>query len=215
MKRAVLLLPVALCFAQLAGAQPGTLPSTAETAGAFADTPRAPGPDVAVVSASCNGDVQYCPSAAQLRTDKSFSPFPLDSLLRAAKGQLAPMADDCDPSDGCDWRDTNGVRHFLWGDDDGDGQDELRVVIKTIEASAFAGRPIPALGIGHARKKAEVLANVRHFLGDLEIDCDPAHVSGNVGPVECGATLNPGWIQVGFDEDGNLLRVRFDGYQFI
>ena len=74
---------------------------------------------------------------------------------------------------------------------------------------------IGALDIGTARDQSEVMARVRRFLPDVAFDCDPSLVSGNVGPVECGATLNPGWVEIGFDHDGRLLRVRFDGYQFI
>ena len=161
----------------------------------------------------CDGEVDYCPSAVQLRVDRSFSAFPIDSALAAARDRLTEIVErGCDQSNECEWRDRSGVGHFAWGDD----ETALTIVIKTIEAEAFAGRPIEALGIGTARRQADVIANVRRFLGEGEgeVDCDPAHVSGNVGPVECSATLDPGWIQIGFDRDGNLLRIRFDGYHF-
>lgn len=210
---ALRLLLLAASIAVLALGQPAAaLPRTADTAGALDPTTRAPGPVAPVVRASCNGDVEYCPSDDQLRVDASFSALPIDSHVSEARGALTPTdSAKCDPSNGCEWRDRNGVRHFAWGDSD----EDLRIVIKTIEADAFDGRPIAALGIGTARQQADVVANVRRFLPGVEIDCDPALVSGNVGPVECGATLNPGWIQIGFDRDGRLLRVRFDGYQFI
>ena len=200
-------------FAAFALGQPAAaLPKTADSVGALDPTTHAPGPVAPEVDASCDGDVEYCPSPDQLRVDASFSPLPIDSYLAGARGALAPTEEEnCDPSSGCEWRDGNGVRHFAWGDSD----EDLRIVVKTVEAKEFAGRPIEALGIGTARKQADVVANVRRFLPGVEIVCDPARVSGNVGPVECGATLNPGWIQIGFDLDGNLLRVRFDGYQFI
>lgn len=186
-------------------------PDTAVTAGALADTARVPGPSAAIDPADCEGSDVYCPSADQVRVDQSFSPFAIDSLRSAAGGALTQIVmNGCDQSNECDWRDRTGVRHFLWGDSPA----ELRVVVKSIDASEFGRRPISALGIGTARRQAEVLANVRRFLPGVAIDCNPQHVSGNVGPVECGATLNPGWIQIGFDRDGNLLRVRFDGYQF-
>lgn len=170
-----------------------------------------PSPTTPEINTSCDGDVEYCPSAVQLRVDRSFSAFPIDSALAAARGHLTEIVEaGCDQSNECEWRDRSGVGHFAWGDDEA----PLTIVIKTIEAEAFAGRSIEALGIGTARKQADVIANVRRFLGEVEVDCDPAHVSGNVGPVECSATLDPGWIQIGFNRDGNLLRIRFDGYHF-
>lgn len=187
-------------------------PPTAGTAGALDPTARAPGPSAPEANASCDGRVEYCPNADQRRIDASFSAIPIDSYLSGARAALTRLgAEGCDPSEGCEWRDRNGVRHFMWGDSEAD----LRVVIKTVEAADFAGRDIAALGIGTARQQADVIAAVGRFLPGVAIDCDPARVSGNVGPVECGATLNPGWIQIGFDNDGTLLRVRFDGYQFI
>ena len=53
----------------------------------------------------------------------------------------------CIADEGCERRDAAGVRHFLYGD----GADDLRVMIKTVEASEFEGRPIGALDIGTAR----------------------------------------------------------------
>lgn len=207
--------PIALLglSAGAAGAQQGaTLPTTADTAGAFADTARAPDPTASVTSATCDGDVEYCPSGAQLRVDRSFSDYPIDSRAADAGSGLRPIDDEpCIPDEGCERRDAAGVRHFLYGD----GADDLRVMIKTVEASEFEGRPIGALDIGTARDQSEVMARVRRFLPDVAFDCDPSLVSGNVGPVECGATLNPGWVEIGFDHDGRLLRVRFDGYQFV
>ncbi len=190
-----------------------SLPSVASTAGALDNTVHAPGPVQPVANAVCNGDVEYCPSADQLRVDRSFSAIAMDSYLSASVERLV-VADDrpCGPPDHdeCEWRDANGVRHYPWGDDATD----LRIVIKFVNADEFLGRPIGALGIGMARQQAEVVANVRRFLPNVEVNCDPQHVSGNVGPVECGASLNPGWFQIGFDRDGNLLRIRFDAYQF-
>ena len=55
-----------------------------------------------------------------------------------------------------------------------------------------------------------MIANVRRFLPGVALDCD-SPASGNVGPDECSGTLNPGWFQIGFDKDGQLLKVRFDG----
>ncbi len=187
------------------------LPSVASMAGAFDQNGRAPGPTAPIVNATCSGDVEYCPSVDQLRVDRSFSAIAMDSLLSRSTGALSRINDGaCEPAGECEWRDAGGVRHFAWGGSEAD----LRIVIKSIDAAEVPGKSIGALGIGMARRQEEVLANVRRFLPGVVIDCDPARVSGNVGPVECGATLNPGWFQIGFDRNGNLLRIRFDAYQF-
>jgi hypothetical protein len=168
-------------------------------------------PPSGVRSSTCDPDAAYCPSQVQVRVDRSFSPYAIDSRLDLVRGELTRIeSEGCAAGDGCDWRDRNGVLHFI----SGDSQIDQRFLVKIVEASDFVGRPIGALGIGTARRQADVIANVRRFIPEVEIDCNPQHVSGNVGPVECSATLNPGWIQIGFDEAGNLLRVRFDGYQF-
>lgn len=177
--------------------------------GALADTTRAPG-STPMITATCDGNVEYCPSPDQVRVDQSFSSIAIDSDFSSHRFALTEdRQDDCEILDGCDWLDSNKVRHYMWGE----SPEDLIVVLKMIEAKDFVGRPISALGIGTARKQNEVLANVRHFLPEINIDCD--HVSGNVGPVECGGTLNPGWFQIGFDLEGNLQTIRFDGYQFI
>jgi hypothetical protein len=177
--------------------------------GGLADTTRAPEP-APVVTATCDGNVEYCASPDQIRVDHSFSKFPIDSGHPSKGSVLTEVRiGGCEVSGECAWIDDNKVRHYFWAD----SPEGLYLVVKMIEASDFAGRPIPALGIGTARKKIDVVANIRSFLPEIEIDCD--HVSGNVGPVECGGTLNPGWFQIGFDLEGNLQTIRFDGYQFI
>ncbi len=177
--------------------------------GAFADSSRAPEPNP-VVTATCDGNVEYCASQDQNRVDRSFSRFPIDSGYPTKDSVLIESrVGGCETSGECAWIDDNKVRHYFWAE----SPEGLYLVVKSVNAADFAGRPISALGIGMARNKADVVANVRRFLPDVEIDCD--HVSGNVGPVECGGTLNPGWFQIGFDLDGNLLTIRFDGYQFV
>lgn len=186
----------------------GATDSPTQPMGALADTTHAPGPTDVVVTSDCDGNVQYCPSADQLRVDRSFSDIAIDSAPQP--GVLTEdQRDGCEQWGECDWLDSDKVRHYLWGD----GPNNLYVVVKTVTAADFTGRSISALGIGTARKQADVLANVRAFLPNVKIDCDGT-ASGNVGPVECGGTLNPGWFQIGFDREGNLLAVRFDGYQF-
>lgn len=153
---------------------------------------------------ACDPELVYCPSEIQERVDRSFSDIRIDTMLDAVRGKLTEIPADCFPGE-CDWRDKRGVRHYFFGD---------QMVVKSVRADEFVGQPIEALGIGGARRQADVLTNVRRFLPGIVFDCSPQHISGNVGPVECGATLNPGWVQIGFDRDGNLLQVRFDGYHF-
>lgn len=180
----------------------------AQPMGAFADTTYAPGPAEPVVNADCDGNVEYCPSADQIRVDRSFSDIAIDTSPQSNAALNEERVDGCEQADECAWLDDNKVRHYFWSD----GPANRYIVVKLIKASDFNGRPIPTLGIGDARKQADVLANVRRFLPDIEIEC--GQPSGNVGPVECGGTLNPGWFQIGFDQEGNLLAVRFDGYEF-
>jgi hypothetical protein len=159
----------------------------------------------------CHPDADICFSPMQLRADRSFSTIPIDSQLSAVRARLTEVIEgNCQQAGYCAWRDSDGVYYHVWEGAPG----ELVIVGKELHATDFVGRPIPALGIGTARRQAEVLANVRQFLPDITIRCDSERTSGNVGPIECSATLNPGWIQIGFDRDGNLLAVRFDGYHY-
>lgn len=171
----------------------------------------------------CASERAYCPSIDQQKVDASFSPFAINQSVatyvdgqtifnasaNAFGGLTAIRTDGCERFAECEFADASGVRHYLWGD-----PSNLYVVLKIVHADDFVGRPISALGIGTARRQDDVLANVRQFLPGIEIDCDPDRASGNVGPIECGFTLDPGWIQMGFDRQGNLTKVRFDGYHF-
>ena len=110
----------------------------------------------------------------------------------------------CEEWSDCEWQDDEDVRHAIWGQD----TDSLRVVVKSVSARDFEGRPIPALGIGEARRRDEVIEKVEAFLGGAELDC----VSGDA--IEsCGTEVLPGWITVDFDTEGRLLKAKFDGLQ--
>ncbi len=149
------------------------------------------------------------------RVDLSFSKLAINSELPDVRDKLTELS--CDEyDDGCEAKDAEGNGLYFWGayyEKDGKQKIDHILTIKTVDASEFEGRPIGALGIGTARKKANVISNVKKFLPGLKIDCD-RRPSRNVGPVECGGTVDPGWFQIGFDEQGNLLKVRFDGYHF-
>ena len=149
------------------------------------------------------------------RVDLSFSKLCLSmSELPDIKDRLTDII--CEKSDGCEAKDEEGNGLYFWGAEyEKDGQRKIAHILtfKTVVAAEFKGRSISALGIGMARSKSEVLENVEKFLPGLALDCD-RRPSGNVGPVECLGKVDPGWFQVGFDEQGNLLRVRFDAYHF-
>lgn len=157
----------------------------------------------------------YAPSALQRRVDASFSNTPTNTELRSVQSRMQQVGDQaCAPgteSEECNWVDTTGTVHVFVA---GPRANSYLSLIKIVEAERFRGRPIAALGIGTARTQAEVLANVRRFLGSAAtVSCDGTP-SGNVGPVECGITLSPGWVQIGFTNEGQLQAVRFDAYQF-
>ena len=152
----------------------------------------------------CNRETDYCPSPLQNKVDRSFSNVPITTLFSAVSHPLEDVSDACFPGE-CERRNASGVRHYFY-------EDEL--VSKNIRADEFGDRPIAALGIGSARRMGDVMANIGRYIPDASFDCTPGNVSGNVGPVECRATMNPGWVQIGFDRRGNLIAIRFDGYHW-
>ena len=148
-------------------------------------------------------------TALQRKVDRSFSAILIDTPFSRVRRALVKDSRSCDADGECEWRDVSGVRHTFWG--------ELRdetLVLKIVDASEFRRKPIKALGIGQARSKAQVIAQIRKFDHRIVLDCDPKRASGNVGYQECSAMLGPGWIEVGFDRNGWLTKVRFDGYQY-
>lgn len=168
-------------------------------------------PASGVAATTCNPERDYCPSPLQVRVDRSFSDIAIDTPQRAVSEPLTEVRiDGCETADGCDWRDADGVRYFFWGD-----PSDLWVVVKTVRADEFFSRPIRALGIGLARQREDVLANVRRFLGDVPLNCIPESSSHNRSIVGCHVVLDPGWIRIWFDKNGQLLEARFDGYHFI
>lgn len=145
-------------------------------------------------------------SPEQERFDLSMSPLPIDTRFVDIEHLLSKIVeDDCEEWGECEWRNADGVRHYFWDD---------RLVLKFVKASEFEGRPISAFGLGMTRERGEVIAKIRQFLPGIDLDCEPAKASGNVGPDECAAFLGPGWFQVGFGSNGQLETIRFDGYHF-
>ena len=150
------------------------------------------------------GDYEASPE--QLRADQSFSEFLIETTRQDIESQLTQIVENgCAEYIECDWADAMGVRHYFVGV----REDEHLLVVKSVHADEFEGRPIPALGIGMARSRDEVLANVRDFLPTVAFVCTADGASE-----QCDErVLRPGWLRIWF-EDGQLKEVRLDGYHF-
>lgn len=145
-------------------------------------------------------------SERYVSVDESFSDIPIETPFANLDDTMPEeLANTCREWGDCQWKDDSGTRHAIWGKD----EDSLRVVVKIVSADEFPGKPIPALGIGTTRQKDDVIERVEDFLGGSELRC----VSGDT--IEsCSTEVLPGWVTVDFDMEGNLLKVRFDGYHF-
>lgn len=147
---------------------------------------------------------RYRPSGDQERVDRSISDIPIEANFEAVRGRLECIA-GCNEGDEAEWQDGQGTRYHFWG-----GPGDLWVVIKRVDAADFAG-PIPALEIGAARERSEVLAAAKNFIPGAEFQCtDPEPGISE----ECQAFLDPGWVTIRFDASGRLIEVRLDGYHF-
>jgi hypothetical protein len=141
------------------------------------------------------------------RADASFSRYPLNlPSTPQAVGRLT-NGDVCD-DDGisCEWEDDAGVHHIFAGD---------TLAIKTLDVAVLGNRNIAALNIGTARTRSEVLAKVRAFLPEIEIDCrEPAQAGEGEGIASCGGSFdNGGWIKLLFGPDNRLTSARIDAFQ--
>ena len=140
--------------------------------------------------------------------DRSFSDIPILTPLDQVRSRLTEIPfDGCEEHGECEWRDADGVRHYLWADE----PFAYFVVVKSIHADDFAGRAIPALGIGLARRRSQVVAAARKFVPEADFDC--FHPEDD-GTEVCQATLRPGWATIRFDASGSLSEVKLDGYHF-
>jgi len=147
----------------------------------------------------------YLPSADQARIDRSFSMIAINTPLIVARPRLK---EDRQPACGgtCDWVDKDGVRYSFAGE----SADRRYLVAKTVRASDYVWKAIPALGIGQARDRALVMAAVQRFMRGAPFDCSgPA---GTPSPVTCRAPLKPGSVTITFDAAGKLIEARFVGY---
>ena len=153
-------------------------------------------------------DGAYRPSPDQQRVDRSFSDIPLRTPLDQLRSRLTEIPlDECQQLGECEWRDGGGVSYYLWADE----PSAYFVVVKSLRADDFAGRPIRALGIGAARTRDEVLEAARSFRPGADFDCT---TWGGEGGETCSATLDPGWVTISFSRSGRLLDLRIDAYHF-
>lgn len=147
----------------------------------------------------------YLPSADQARIDRSFSMIAINTPLIVARPRLREERQpDCGTE--CDWVDKDGVRYSFAGDN----ANRRYLVAKTVRASDYLWKPIPALGIGQARDRALVMATVQRFVRGAPFDCSAP--IGTPSPVTCHALLKPGSVTIAFDAGGKLIEARFVGY---
>jgi hypothetical protein len=142
------------------------------------------------------------------RADASFSRYPLNlPSTPQAIGRLT-NGDVCNDDDGiaCEWQDDTGIVHVFSGD---------ILAIKLVDVGSAGARDLKALGIGAARTRGDVMAKVRAFLPEIEIDCrEPGNAGEGEGIASCGGTFkNGGWIKLLFGADNRLTSARIDAFQ--
>ncbi|TIX50302.1 hypothetical protein [Alteraurantiacibacter aquimixticola] len=149
---------------------------------------------------------EYEPSPAQLAADQSFSSILIETPLVDVQDQLQELRENgCERYRECDWQDRNKVRYYFWG-----GPGELRLVAKHVDAQDFVGRSIPALGIGTARTREDVLDRVHAFIPGSQWRCE-AHLGTCF---EATGKLKPGWVRLSWNDDDTLASVELHGYHF-
>ncbi len=142
-----------------------------------------------------------------MRADASFSPHALNRPVDPKKiGQLVNEKDCNETAIDCEWQDSAGVRHIIFGE---------AIAIKIINAAELGSRNISALNIGPARTRSDVMARVRAFLPEIAIDClEPGQAGEGDGVSSCGGSFKPdGWIKLLFGPDNRLTFVRIDAFQ--
>lgn len=141
-----------------------------------------------------------------MRADMSFSSFRLSRKTVPGKiGRLVNTGCD-DESVLCEWQSKEGTRHILTAG---------IVAIKIVDAADMEGKPISALGIGVARRRGDVVARVRSFLPEIQINCLEAGDAGEgEGISSCGGAFASGpWFKLLFDRNGQLISARIDAFQ--
>ncbi|MGQ3100630.1 MAG: hypothetical protein ACT6Q5_06825 [Sphingopyxis solisilvae] len=141
------------------------------------------------------------------RADASFSAHALNRAVDPERiGRLVNEKDCTETAIDCEWQDSAGVRHIIFGE---------VIAIKIINAAEVRIRDIAALDIGTARARPEVMARVRAFLPEIAIDClEPGQAGEGDGIASCGGSFEPdGWIKLLFGPDNQLISVRIDAFQ--
>lgn len=154
---------------------------------------------------------EYGASALQIKVDRSFSSIPINTKYSKVRNRLRRADRDCRHASACDWRDEAGVRHIFETFENSNIM-QMEVLVKRVVIREFGARPIRALGIGTARRKADVFASIASFDSQIVFDCSPPSISGDIGHHGCRAETGPGWVEIGFDENDQLTEARFHGY---
>lgn len=142
------------------------------------------------------------------RADFSFSLTPLNQPAKPQSIGRLTNGDVCNDDDGilCEWQDDAAVVHVFAG---------KVLAIKLVDLAVADGRDLGALGIGKARNRDDVLANVRAFLPEIPIDClEPGQAGEGEGISSCGGSFKTGgWIKLLFGPDNRLTSARIDAFQ--
>jgi hypothetical protein len=143
------------------------------------------------------------------KASASFSAIPFDTPKRKVKVKLTVIeGENCETMGECTYIDAMGVEYYFW-------DVKHYLVIKSISAKRFVGKEIKALGIGIARDRQAVMANVKAFLPKAEVYCREANDAGEgEGISSCGAMLGEGWFKILFDANNQLIEARVDAYEF-
>ena len=134
------------------------------------------------------------------RADSSFSSVLLgvhmDSL---PKFHLKKQSNSvCETAKNCDWIDHDKILYGL----DSDG----RVATKSINISAIGSESLNVLGLGTARKKAEVIAAVKRFLPNVNLECFEASDTQQIDSLtSCVAALGPEQMTLNFNSENVLI----------
>ena len=195
------------------------------------DVTRAPAPADAPTAIAGGGKIATAPDAAPEAAPAARAPASGEALLARAEHSFSALGfgqrgtpqslglridPACDGNAGgqleCNWIDRADVRYLFYAD----GPDETpQIVVKSILARDFGARAIPALGIGTARTRAEVVRKVGAFLGGTAITCLDSEAAGEgPGISSCGATLGEDWIKLLFGLDDRLIEARVDACEF-
>ena len=132
--------------------------------------------------------------------ERSFSDIPFGTR-EGARGLTMVIEGQCREWGECSYAGVNRVEHYFW-----DGE----LVVKTIVFPEDNDQLTAVLGIGPARDMDDVVARVRRFLPEAELECRPGADRGHT----CGATLGEGWITLRFDRNGRIREARIDAYHF-